>query len=435
MFSSPLNDNIPLDSRHSTQKVTQLKKTSTNLRTDSDHHQMNEIAIMKRDINEKNNQISHLNKNIEQFQQLTDNIFDIILELEGTTSLSFLSPEQKFPGAHPQAFELIGILKQALKELVSISTSMPQRYEIDFTKKATELANEINETSDKIHDINIRKAQIIEETQKLERLAHIQEQELSSLAQIDTNLQNQKLQIDNQRSTQQASLHEQVQTYRTNAKELKKISRLKEEKNQKTAKLAYKPLAKKTLDFIKEDVEIQEEIDQLHRRLDRELQEHQMTRDELEMTNIDIERAKGVIEKFKQSLTKEQKENADRINDNLKHMIEQQREDFKRAMRNQRKANSELDKQKADLIEEEKMLRSYLQTLEKQLQMQMNRLPSLSILPSRYEPETQQRRGALTKSKQRAPDDAEMRLIKKAILRMQNRRNVSRSVLVGKTYK
>ena len=64
MFSSPLNDNIPLDSRHSTQKVTQLKKTSTNLRTDSDHHQMNEIAIMKRDINEKNNQISHLNKNI-----------------------------------------------------------------------------------------------------------------------------------------------------------------------------------------------------------------------------------------------------------------------------------------------------------------------------------------------------------------------------------
>lgn len=309
---------------------------------------------------------------------------------------------------------------------------MPSRFEADFSKKATQIVDEINQKTAKIEEINSEREKVLAQVQKLERLASIQEKETESLKIICENLKEQKVSIDSHHMTQSAIIHDQIRSIKSNTKNLKQVARAKEEKNQKNAKIANMPPNKKTLDSIKEDIEIQDEIDQLQENLDRELQEHQMTNDELELTKVDIERAKVVIEKFKQSLTKEQKEAADSINNRLKQMIEQQREDFKRAMKNQRKANAELDKQKADLIEEERMLRNYLQSLEKQFQIQTQRLPSLSVLQHRFEPEMQQIRGFPKRSKQRAPDDSEMRTIKKAIFRLQNRKLVSKSVLVGK---
>ena len=425
--------NIPYDSPGQTQRSPQFRKSMMTLRSgDLDHHHINEIELMKKDISDKNQQIAHLKVNVEQFHKLTNDLYQLILELENSTSITFINQEQKQSSKIPSSRELVKITRQALTELVKIHQEMPSRFEADFSKKATQIVNEINQKSEKIDLINAEKEKILEKSKKLERLAKIQESEIESLKSINDSLQEQKTTIDSQHMTQTAIIHDQIQMLKSNVKGLKQVARAKEEKNQKTAQIANLPLKKRTLDSIKEDIAIQDEIDQLQKRIDSEIQEHQTITDELNLTKSDIERAKSVIEKFKQSLTKEQKDAADSINNKLKLMIEQQREDFKRAMKNQRKENAELDKQKADLIEEERMLRNYLQSLEKQLQIQSQRLPSLSVLQHRFEPENQRIKGALRRSKQRAPDDSEMRTIKKAIFRLQNRKLVSKSVLVGK---
>lgn len=427
--------NIPPQSNDSptqNQKSPQFRKSMMSLKPgELEHHLLLEIEFMKKDISDKNQQIANLKGKVEQFQKLTSDLYDLILDLENSTSMTFINSEQKQSNSIPSR-ELVKITRQALTELIKIHNDMPIRFESDFSKKATFIVNEINQKSEKIDEINSEREKILEQAKKLERLAKIQEEEIESLKAINDALQEQKSTIDAQHMTQNAIIQDQIQILKSNVKGLKQVARAKEEKNQKTITIANLPLKKKTLDTIKEDIEIQEEIDQLQKRIDRELEEHQTTTDELEVTKVDIERAKAVIEKFKQSLTKEQKETADNINNKLKLMIEQQREDFKRSMKNQRKANAELEKQKADLIEEERMLRNYLQSLEKQLQIQSQRLPSLSVLQHRYEPENQRFKGALRRSKQRAPDDSEMRTIKKAIFRLQNRKLVSKSVLVGK---
>lgn len=435
-FQSPKSNSlksIPVETINQTQKSPQFRKSLMSFRSgDLEKFHINEIELIKKDISDKNQQIANLNKSVEQYQKMTENLYQLIIDLEKSTSLSFISPEQKQSSTLPSSRDLVNITRSALTALIKIHKDMPSRFEADFSKKATQIVDEINQKTAKIEEINSEREKVLTQVQKLERLASIQEKETESLKIICENLKEQKVSIDSHHMTQSAIIHDQIRSIKSNTKNLKQVARAKEEKNQKNAKIANMPPNKKTLDSIKEDIEIQDEIDQLQENLDRELQEHQMTNDELELTKVDIERAKVVIEKFKQSLTKEQKEAADSINNRLKQMIEQQREDFKRAMKNQRKANAELDKQKADLIEEERMLRNYLQSLEKQFQIQTQRLPSLSVLQHRFEPEMQQIRGFPKRSKQRAPDDSEMRTIKKAIFRLQNRKLVSKSVLVGK---
>ncbi|OHT10757.1 hypothetical protein TRFO_19892 [Tritrichomonas foetus] len=418
-----------ISAARSTLKITNRKNST--MPRDGDHH-FSEIEFIKRDIADKNQQIAHLNQRVEQFQQLAESLYKLIQDLETATSLSFINHD--LPNPFSSTHELVFVTRRALDQLLKIHKELPDRFEADFSKKATEIVGLINEKSNEIDKINEKRKLVENDIKDLERLAHIQETETNSLKQISETLEQQRVEIDETHKAEASVLQDQISSIRSSVKGLKQISKGKAEKNRKIERAAYQPLNKRTLDSIKEDIEIQEEIESLQKRINRELVEHEMTNAELELTRVDIERAKAVIEKFKKNLTKEQKDKSDRVNSHLKMVIEQQREDYKRAMKNQKKANVELDKQRTDLIEEERMLRNYLISLEKQLQAQMQKLPSLSVLQHRFEPISPQKRGSLSKSKQRAPDDAEMRTIKKAILRMQNRKGLGSrsSLMVGK---
>jgi hypothetical protein len=174
-------------------------------------------------------------------------------------------------------------------------------------------------------------------------------------------------------------------------------------------------------------------ISELQKRLNREIEEKELAEAELVHVKFEIQRAEAMIHKFKASLTKEQQIAADNVNNSLKQFIEQQRADYKRAIANQRKRNLELEKQKAELIEEEKMLTGFLQSLEKQLQAQVGKLPSLAQLQHRLEPMTLPRRNPFLKQK-RAPDDAEMRTVKKALIQLKAQKGAAKSVMVGSRY-
>ena len=396
-----------------------------------DHHHLSEIEVLKLGIAEKNNQIAHLNQAVDQFNQLTDSLTELIKDLEESTSVQLFNAEVT-QSAFSSTHELVHITRKGMNELLKIHKEMPQRFEEDFEEKVAMLTEKIDRKRKKIEDINNEIKKIEDDTKMLERMAHIQETETKALKEVSDSLESQKNSVDESHRTESSFLEDQIQTIKSDIRDLKKTVRGKNEKNEKAIQLATQPLSKRTLDSMREDIEINEEIESLERRLNREYQEHEMTNSELEIILVDIQRAKAVIRRFKNSLTKEEKIRHERVNNYLKDVIEQQREEFKRAIKNQKKANSDFEKQKNDLIEEEKILRTYLQSLEKQLREQMQKLPSLALLQHRYDPQEVQRKTAMSRSKQRAPDDPEMRTIKKAILRLQNRRVVSKSVLVGR---
>jgi hypothetical protein len=190
--------------------------------------------------------------------------------------------------------------------------------------------------------------------------------------------------------------------------------------------------SKRACDAMKENIALNRRIIMLQKTLSREEWERDLADQELAHVKLEIQRAEAMIERFKESLTKDQQIAADSVNDNLKLSIEEQREDFKRSIANQRRRNLELEKQKTELAEEEKMLSGFLLTLEKQLQVQAQKLPSLAQLQHRLDGPARGRRTPLPKPR-RMPDDLEMRNIKKAIVQVKSQKK-SKSVMIGSRY-
>jgi hypothetical protein len=268
---------------------------------------------------------------------------------------------------------------------------------------------------------------------KLRRLADIQRQEKQSLQSISDSLDRQLAQSAKQREAETASVHEQIDAVRDSIRILQKSVRSKTDKVQKAEEDAQTKPPKRVISAVREDVDLNQRIAELQKRVDRETFERALSEEELEHVKGEIKRAEAMIDRFKASLTKNQQIAADAVNMRLKVFIEQQREDYRRAIANQRKRNMELEKQKTELIEEEKMLNGFLVSVEKQLQIQMSRLPSLAELQHRMDGGAAQRRSPPAKAL-RAPDDAEMRTIKKAIVQLKTRKGTSKSVLVGSRY-
>ena len=155
---------------------------------DLEKFHINEIELIKKDISDKNQQIANLNKSVEQYQKMTENLYQLIIDLEKSTSLSFISPEQKQLSTLPSSRELVNITRSALTALIKIHKDMPSRFEADFSKKATQIVDEINQKTAKIEEINSEREKVLAQVQKLERLASIQEKETESLKIICENL-------------------------------------------------------------------------------------------------------------------------------------------------------------------------------------------------------------------------------------------------------
>jgi chromosome segregation ATPase len=285
----------------------------------------------------------------------------------------------------------------------------------------------------KINETKMQWATVMADVSRLHRLAAIERAEKQSVECIDRSLDAQKVASTQQLEQVAIETSEEVVAIEESMYNLQKEVRAKEEKCQKAEVQMQMQTPKLVMDAAKEEEFLNETIRDLRRCVEREMDERSLAEEELAHVKREIERAQEMIHKFKASLTKQQQDSADAVNDSLREFIEQQREEYRRAIANQRKRNMDLEKQKAELVEEEKLLTGLLQGLEKQLQAAMQRLPSLSELQHRTDGPGQARRSQLIKAK-RAPDDGEMQTIKRQILQLKSRRRMARSVLAASRF-
>lgn len=386
--------------------------------------QRSEIEILKFDIKDKDLQLAQLNRQCDKLDAVSQSIWKLIMDLEEATSEQFLSDDQRTE--IPEPHELVTILRHGITKLLEIHEDLPNRFEQDFSKKAEEMMTELEEKQQLIANTIARREEYLRELKISERMAHISRTEKESLVKISEDLAQQKKATEVQAREENAIFKEKMQTLRDSLTTLRASIQAKKEESMKIKEPPDTPDVR-LIDMIKEDAEMNRQATELQNRVEREIRERTVTEEEVEFTKSEIVRAKAMVEKYKAALTKEKKGRADEINENLRRQIARQREEFEWAIKSQNKRNTQLEKQRKDLLEGEEVIASFLQSLEKRLQAQMFKLPSLAQV---------QRKGPLPPQRSsigkplRLPDDPEMRMIKKAIRRIKGTRLVSKSVIM-----
>jgi hypothetical protein len=398
-------------------------------------HQRAEIEFMKHDIAEKDAQILHLTRQTEKLSSITNLFYHLLLDLEQSSGEQFLPSEQRPPNELPSAHGLFALVQKALMTIITLHTEMAKRFEADFAGRVDSALNRLHCDEEEIARIQADRLRITTEISRLNRLADIQRNERDSLESMARSLNLQMLQSAKHRDVETGIIREQIETVQESIVALQSTVRTKKEKTMKAEEESQTQPPKRVLDAVKADIALNQRIEALRKLVERETFDRKLSEAELVHVRVEIERAHAMINTFKMNLTKEKQMNADNVNSKLKQFIEQQREDYRRAIANQRKRNMELDKQKVELTDEERMLVGVLQGLEKHLQIQMQKLPSLAQLQQRTTviSTSIQRRGTPAKT-MKPMDSAEMRGIRKAILLLKVRKGLSKSVLVGSRF-
>jgi hypothetical protein len=398
-----------------------------------EEHQRAEIDLMKRDIADKDAQIVHLTHQTERLDTISGLFYDLIIDLEHCTGESFLAADQRPPNELPSAHGLFALLRRGLTTLVTLHTDMAKRFEDDFAQRAEAALRRVQSDESEISALRSDRLRIADSIVRLNRLASLERSERQSIEAMADSLSQRMAQSAKQRDAETGVVREQIAAVAESIASLEGAVRAKRERAAKAEEDAGTDSPKRVTDALKEDRELDLRIHELEKLVERERAERALSEAELVHVQGEIERAQEMIDTFKRNLTKEKQMSADAVNAKLKGFIEQQREEYRRAIANQRKRNTELEKQRTELTEEEKMLNGVLVSLEKQLQAQMQKLPSLAQLQQRGAIAGAQKRSMPAKA-MRPIDDAEMRGIRKAIVLLKARKGVSKSVLVGSRF-
>jgi chromosome segregation ATPase len=311
---------------------------------------------------------------------------------------------------------------------------LPSRFEEDFRRRAEGAVRGIESRRSKLDGVRTARLAAAAEVAKLRRVLEFHRQERESLEAIAMTLRDQRLQSERQMEADTSELREQIDGAEDRVRTLGKAIRSKEARLQRRSQLeASARSPKRVVDSVKEDMLLQATIDELAARMERETSEREVAEEELHHVRAEIGRAEEMIRKFKANLTAERQRAADCVNGKLRAYIEEQREDFRRAIANQRKKNNELERQRAELTEEEKLLGVVLQTLEKQLQAQMQKLPSLAQIQHGIDGIAPAKGDAVGKSR-RALEDGEIMGIQKRMVQLKSKRMRPRSLLAASKY-
>jgi chromosome segregation ATPase len=393
-----------------------------------------ELEQLRRDIADKDSQIALLQSRVEQLAPVASSLVAVLSEVEAAAGRSFLTAEQRSPGSVLASEELVPIMRQAIGFLVTLHTNLPSRFEEDFRRRAEGAVRGIDTRRAKVDGVRAARLAVAADVAKLRRIVEFQRQERQSLEAIATNLRDRRVQSERQMAADTDGLQEQIDGAEDRVRTLGKTIRSKEARFERRSHIqASSRPPKRFVDSVKEDAHLQATIDELSARMERETSERELAEEELRHVRSEIRRAERMIAKIKANLTAERQRAADRVNGQLRAYIEQQREDFHRAIANQRKKNSELERQRAELIEEERLLGVVLQTLEKQLQAQMQKLPSLAQLQQGVDAVAPARGDAVGKIRRRL-DDGEIKGVKKQMLQLKSRRRRPRSLLAASKY-
>lgn len=379
-----------------------------------------ELEIIRRDVQEKDQQIRNLKKQVKKLEATSIDVKTLLIDLEAASGNTLMTPAQRSEFDQISPHDSIAMVRNGIRGLIAIHSDLGKRFEEDFTAKATDAVNEMARINDEIEEVRFQIAEKRRTNQKLARIASMAEKERESLVVISDNLKQQMQLADEQYTLQAAENRDMIAKIHRKTAEMRVASEEKEQSNNDLLMTVQAPISKTLRDNIREDIELSKEISKLQTLLERQFAEHSLVDAELNHVLVEIERAKETIEKFKVAHGKESMDRAERINRELRQKIDEQRETSEWNINYQVKKNKSLEKQKSDLEEEKAMLQQYLAVVEKKLAAQMLKLPTIASIQNRGEPPKVRVKTA--KKKTREPDDLEMRGIKRAISHMQQQR-------------
>lgn len=393
------------------------RRTASSLFSSDNHHR--EIERMRKDIVDKENQIQMFECQVKTFRECCQGLRKLIVDLETASGTTFLNNDQRKNVEKMPHNESVLVLRKALGFLTKEYQTLPATYEKAFETKALNLSASIDKINDQTKQIILQRRQVQKENNVLNRIIEINTKEKKSLQAYAE-------------SIQKATNDQIAQSNQTILQTKDSIQKLKHEINNTNTSISNKTMVNTELartvnagtsrrhkDMLDNYKNLQDEYSRLLVYYEKEKTEHERTRKELEHTQSEIERAKRTIQKFNQSVSTKTIRYATQVNKDLRNYINEQREEQRMKLQATIKHNKDLERQINEQMEETGMLIPYLQSIEKKLQAEMLKLPSLTDIQRRNDNEPKR---ALTKLNKREMDDVEMRAVKRTLTRMKVKR-------------
>lgn len=384
-------------------------------------HQKQEIEIMKKDIADKDAQIRNLSEKCAEFSQACSDIHALIRDFEAVADQKFFSPEQASKNIFITHMEYTKILSNSINSIINQHNSLQDQFTKDFSDYAEDVSKRLIEIRDEFLAVRKRKEEVIENTQYLKRLCQVNERERQSLQTIVEQLNDQKAQID---ASAQIDVDNFKQQYDKMHQETREFKQEALQTTMKFEKQLNKPQPRQISDTRLEDSILQREVTTLARHYDMESQNYENTYKEYQHVMEEINRGKEHIKKHMKALDRQELENAQKVNKELRAYIESERNNDKMRYESQVKRNKELERTIQEHLDEQNMLKQYLQQIDKKMSTQSTKLPILT--GGQKENNIESKNTTLILSRHKA-DDAEMKMIKKAMSSIARKKTLNTS--------
>lgn len=395
------------------------KSANTQLVTDSIKTNSPETEILKKDINEKDTYIQNLHVKVRLFKDTVQSFRDLIIDLERSTGSNFLSNTQRENLQNMTHNEAISIIRKAMDHIINKHNNLHQDFEKEFEIRANNLSDKMENARIDIQTMCKKREALYKEITRIDRMIKINNIEKQSLERISDSLLKQTEQNNNNTQQMIGSIKNHVRIVKNEIAHTRMESANREKKNMQMLVSINMPVNKRHKDMLKDDENMISEINKINKYLEKEINDHNRCKEELEHVKQEIKGVKEIIGKYKSYVNKHTMKNAIRTNRNFREFIAQSRVEAKKNLISVIKKNKDLERTINELKEEEGLLRPYLQSVEKKLQAQMLKLPTLTDLQHKSDIKLKR---PLTNRVRKDNDDPEVRAVKKTISEMKNKR-------------
>lgn len=395
------------------------KSANTQLVTDSIKTNSPETEILKKDINEKDTYIQNLHVKVRLFKDTVQSFRDLIIDLERSTGSNFLSNTQRENLQNMTHNEAISIIRKAMDHIINKHNNLHQDFEKEFEIRANNLSDKMENARIDIQTMCKKREALYKEITRIDRMIKINNIEKQSLERISDSLLKQTEQNNNNTQQMIGSIKNHVRIVKNEIAHTRMESANREKKNMQMLVSINMPVNKRHKDMLKDDENMISEINKINKYLEKEINDRNRCKEELEHVKQEIKGVKEIIGKYKSYVNKHTMKNAIRTNRNFREFIAQSRVEAKKNLISVIKKNKDLERTINELKEEEGLLRPYLQSVEKKLQAQMLKLPTLTDLQHKSDIKLKR---PLTNRVRKDNDDPEVRAVKKTISEMKNKR-------------
>ena len=395
-----------------------LRRTNTNLTYEQ--HQQKENERLQKDLQEKENYLSKLEGEVELLKECMVAFRKLISDVEISTGEDFLTREQKLNLANMPYNQAMTIIKSELVFLVKRQEELPKKYENQFIENVTKITDEIEAVEKKTQTLQKQRANITKRSKVFDRFIQISKSEKESLQRVVDSLETKikTTTIENTKRTNNKTA--ELQSLKTSIIKANNDLEQEEQLNKTLSKTLNLPPKKTIVDMLNDDHDLTQICKTLQQKIEIERKDTNDVLAELAHTQNEIQRAKETIMKYQINVNNETRKYAINVNKDMRQFIQEQREEWDRKLLSQKKHNKDLERQILEMQEEQSMLQPFLVSLEKRLQQEMLKLPSLTDPNQRLA--EMRRSGPIMRATKRDMEDSEMRNVRKTLLQIKARR-------------